>query len=275
MNIGKTMYIRWRRGCKMKKIILLVLSLMITTSLFGCSNQALDTAYSDPISNPEKKSFTAKVEGDREKMKEDLSDRRPMVMINGELYLDTNKESDLDGRCGVMDGEISLVVDAAETPTQDNQSNFGKGYEYQYVGENNIDIYMNEKWMRFDKKITDPWGIRLTATDVTSSKLTLVCEQLGGEPTGELETGGYYFLEKNINEQWLPVEMLQSEDEVAWTQEAWIIPMNNTIKWDVDWVWLYGELPVGGYRVGKEIMDFRETGNYDENIYYANFEVTN
>jgi len=33
-------------------------------------------------------------------------DRRPMVMVNGEIYLDTGKESDINGRCGVMDGEI-------------------------------------------------------------------------------------------------------------------------------------------------------------------------
>lgn len=87
------------------------------------------------------------------KPKEYLSDRRPMVMINGELYFDTNRESDINGRCGVMDGEISSTVDGFEIPTQDNQSNFGNGYEYQFIDENNIDIYMNEKWIRFEKGI--------------------------------------------------------------------------------------------------------------------------
>lgn len=85
------------------------------------------------------------------KSKEYLSDRRPMVMINGELYFDTNLESDFNGRCGVMDGKISSTVDGTEIPTQDNQSNFGTGYEYQFIDENNIDIYINEKWIRFEK----------------------------------------------------------------------------------------------------------------------------
>lgn len=31
--------------------------------------------------------------------------------------------------------------------------------------------------------------------------------------------------------------------------------------------------PAGKYRIGKEIMDFRSTGDYDTNTYYANFEV--
>lgn len=350
----------------MKKIVLIMLSLIMTMSLFGCSNQIVGTAYNDLITHLEKKDFKVIVEdveedilqGQRkwltinenknisvylyensDKMEEDssylskdgftydngkeiksiswssyphffkkdnmivlyvgenleiinlleetmglqfsgetkeyLSDRRPMVMINGELYLDTNRESDLNGRCGVMDGEISSAVDGSEIPTQDNQSNFGDGYEYQYVGENSIDIYMNEKWIRFEKEITDAWGIRLTASNVTDSKLTLVCEQSGGQPIGDLQTGSYYFLEKHVDNQWLPVEMLPSAHEVGWTDQAWIIPMNDTVQWDVDWAWLYGELPVGGYRIGKEIMGFRGSGNYDTSIYYANFEVTN
>lgn len=121
----------------------------------------------------------------------------------------------------------------------------------------------------------DTWGIQLTATKITPTGMTLVCKQSGGEPTGELLTGSYYLLEESINGQWLPVEMLPSEYELVWTDEAWIIPMNDTVEWEVAWEWLYGELPDGNYRIGKKIMDFRSAGNYDEKIYYANFEVTN
>jgi hypothetical protein len=78
-----------------------------------------------------------------------------MVMVNGEIYLDTGKESDINGRCGVMDGEITSTVDGSEIPIEDNQSNFGEGYEYQFVDENNIDVYMNEKWIRFEKEIIE------------------------------------------------------------------------------------------------------------------------
>jgi len=79
-------------------------------------------------------------------------DRIPMVRIEGSLYLDTGQESDIGARCGVMDGEITSTVEASEIPTQNNQSNFGKGYEYQYVDKNSIDILMNGKWMRFEKE---------------------------------------------------------------------------------------------------------------------------
>lgn len=76
----------------------------------------------------------------------------PMVMIDGKLYYDTGKESSIDGRCGMMDGEITSTVDGSETPTVDNQSNFGTGFGYQYGADNTIEIFMNEKWLVFEHR---------------------------------------------------------------------------------------------------------------------------
>lgn len=74
----------------------------------------------------------------------------PMVMVNGELYLDTGYESTVVRKCGVMDGEITSSVESWEKPTEDNQSNFGTGYGYQYgATEGTIEICMNEKWWIF------------------------------------------------------------------------------------------------------------------------------
>lgn len=74
----------------------------------------------------------------------------PMVMVNGELYLDTGYESTVDGRCGVMDGEITSEVDGSKKPTENNQSNFGTGYGYQYgQEEGTIEVFMNGEWRVF------------------------------------------------------------------------------------------------------------------------------
>ena len=78
---------------------------------------------------------------------EEKWDLIPMVMVDGTLYLTTGHESTVEGRCGVMDGEITSQVDGSEKPTVDNQSNFGTGYGYQYGAiEGTIEIYMNGKW---------------------------------------------------------------------------------------------------------------------------------
>jgi hypothetical protein len=64
-------------------------------------------------------------------------------MVN---YYDTGKESTISGRCGNMDGEITSTVDGTEIPMEDNQSNFGSGFGYQYGADDTIEIYMNNKW---------------------------------------------------------------------------------------------------------------------------------
>jgi len=80
------------------------------------------------------------------------SARRPMVMVDGELYYDTGKESTIEARCGVMDGEITSSVDASEKPTENNQSNFGSGYGYQFGPEGTIEIRMEDgKWYVYEK----------------------------------------------------------------------------------------------------------------------------
>ena len=118
-------------------------------------------------------------------------------------------------------------------------------------------------------------GLTLHAKDVTSESVTIVCTQSGGSPTGELNTGSYYVLEQEVQGVWRIAEYAPDlrEENVAWTAEAWIIPMNDTVEWKVDWEWLYGSLEPGHYRIGKEVMDFRGSGDYDKEMYYAEFEI--
>ena len=118
------------------------------------------------------------------------------------------------------------------------------------------------------------WGIVLTVKNVTGKGLTLVCTQSGGDAQGELQTGSWYEVQRFENGTWKKAEYTEiDEDIVGWTGEAWCIPKNETVEWDVDWSWLYDELPAGKYRIGKEIMDFMETGRYDETVIYAEFTI--
>ena len=80
----------------------------------------------------------------------EMWDRIPMVRVNGKLYYDTGRESTADKRCGNMDGKITTTVDGTEIPMEDDQSNFGSGFSYQYGADGTIEIYMNEKWAVFE-----------------------------------------------------------------------------------------------------------------------------
>lgn len=102
-----------------------------------------------------------------------------------------------------------------------------------------------------------------------------MCTQSGGEATGELQTGSWYILEKWTQEAgWKEVQHIKEDNDLQWTMEAYSIPMEDTVKWEMNWAYIYEKLSAGKYRVGKEIMDFRKTGDYDTAIYYAEFEIT-
>lgn len=120
---------------------------------------------------------------------------------------------------------------------------------------------------------TPPWGLTLGTEDVTATGLTLVCTQSGEGPSGELQTGSWFRLEVQKNGQWTAVDSLFPEEELAWTAEAWGIPTGGTARYPVDWTWLYGALPPGCYRITKEVMDFRGTGDYDTQEFWAEFAI--
>ena len=115
------------------------------------------------------------------------------------------------------------------------------------------------------------WGIGLSVKDVTDFGLTLVCTQSGGTPTGELQMGSDYNLIVLKDGTWQEVPTII--EEYAWTAIAYIIPKRDTMEFDIDWEWLYGNLPAGTYRITKGITDFRGAGDYDKFTYWTEFEI--
>ena len=56
-----------------------------------------------------------------------------------------------------MDGTIDSVCEG-DIPAQDNQSNFGSGYNYQY-GVDTIEVSIDDEWHIFKKFDYDEWNI--------------------------------------------------------------------------------------------------------------------
>ncbi|MEY8321631.1 hypothetical protein AAK894_11195 [Lachnospiraceae bacterium 46-61] len=72
-----------------------------------------------------------------------------IIRVDDKYYYSEGKESEFGTRCGVMDGEITSTVEQTKTPNKNNQSNFGKGYGYQYI-DKNIEVNMDGKWIVFE-----------------------------------------------------------------------------------------------------------------------------
>ncbi len=129
--------------------------------------------------------------------------------------------------------------------------------------------YMPPEFMVFE----ETWGITLTADNITPTGATIKCTQSGGEPAGELHTGSWYILENWTQEHGWKEMPYVIEGEIGWNDIAWIIPLEDTIELEINWEWLYGKLPAGKYRIGKEITDFRATGDYDNAICFVEFRI--
>lgn len=120
--------------------------------------------------------------------------------------------------------------------------------------------------------LIDKWGIALRADNVTPKGMTLKIEQFEGNPSGELQIGEWFRLEKTVDDEWQDVPTNPLID-YAWHTIAYGIRDNDITELTVDWEWLYGKLSPGFYRLSKEIMDFRGSGNFDKEIYQVYFSI--
>lgn len=127
-----------------------------------------------------------------------------------------------------------------------------------------------DKYVIFPNEEDLSWGVYLEADDVSPTGLELEICQSGGYPSGKLQTGAWYEIEK-FDGEWKPVDTVITN--YGWNAIAYLIPENGEYETKINWEWLYGRLPKGNYRIAKEITDFRETGDFDKKIHYAYFEI--
>ncbi|SNS47639.1 Signal transducer regulating beta-lactamase production, contains metallopeptidase domain [Anaerovirgula multivorans] len=83
-----------------------------------------------------------------------FSDLRPMLMIDGELYLDTGTESPM-GAAVAVDGTIQTTVTQSAKPAENEQSNFGYVGSSYVIGDDFVVVNIDEKWFVFEKENED------------------------------------------------------------------------------------------------------------------------
>lgn len=115
-------------------------------------------------------------------------------------------------------------------------------------------------------------GLSLEVTECTNTEATLIFRQSGGSPTGELEFGDVYSIERCEDGEWVDVPVV-IKGNYAFCMLAYVIPLSGDREFQVDWEWLYGELEPGEYRIRTKVDDFRKSGDYDAYEMYAYFEI--
>lgn len=114
-------------------------------------------------------------------------------------------------------------------------------------------------------------GLYLSLKNISAAGATLIYNQFDAEaPTGELQDGDDFILERYIDEKWeeVPVSI---EGNYGFHDVAYRIPNEEVTERELSWEWLYGQLKPGDYRIGKPVQDFRKTADYDEYVIYAYF----
>lgn len=116
----------------------------------------------------------------------------------------------------------------------------------------------------------DPLGLTMRAESVTPTGCTLMFTQSGGNITGELMTGEKFALFKRDAEgvwQDLFVGM-----KVGWLAIGYPIAAEGATEIDTYWGGAF-TLEAGQYRIVKEVLDSRGTGDYDIYSIYAEFMI--
>ena len=134
-------------------LILAVLGVMMC-ALYSCRS-GLTPVETDAMAHTASEENTQHM-GSGKAQQPSAAERKPelLVKVDGVVYRSTGQESTVTGRCGVMDGEITSSVARGHTPVQDDESNFGTGWSYQF-GDGVIEIFLPDetddyRWMVFE-----------------------------------------------------------------------------------------------------------------------------
>ena len=113
-------------------------------------------------------------------------------------------------------------------------------------------------------------GITLKVTDVTSESATLLCTREIGFIAAMVDTGRYYYLERQTSNGWSRLSEL-SED-MAWPGDALLVPLGFT-QFRLNYGEIYGKLPSGTYRVCKRFYAQNRLGLDTSTLCYAEFTI--
>ena len=264
----------------MKKYISIGLALTLVCALLaGCGNTTTSTNSSNTVNND-----TEIVENTNTSTSE-VAPPAEVFTLAGEVVelgdgsivikrLSTEEDSQNNVTIKYDYSDLTLAVGniIKVAYTEESESNEITGIiEVTFVAED-LKTFENPD-SEAETKVKE-WGIEMTAENVTSSGLTLVCNQAGGENLAELNVSSFYNVQVLKDGNYIDAKYILDPSEVAWDSMAHIITLNGETKWDINWEHLYGKLPVGEYRISKEITNFKGPNESEKEYIFVNFEIT-
>lgn len=135
-----------------KSRMTIALALLLALTLSGCGGSAAKENTDNTDIGTQSTDDTATLPDTTENRP--VGDAPMMIMVDHTLYQSNGEVSTVEGLCGNMDGEItSQTANGTDAPTEDDQSNFGTGYGYQF-GDGTVEVLIDNQWIVF-RPITD------------------------------------------------------------------------------------------------------------------------
>ena len=90
-------------------------------------------------------------------------------------------------------------------------------------------------------------NVTMTVSGVTPTGAVVTIQDCNPEP---FVYGEWYVIEQEKDGLWYEVKT--KLNDYGFNEIGWLTDENGTLTMDVDWAWLYGELPAGQYRILKQ-----------------------
>jgi len=95
---------------------------------------------------------------------------------------------------------------------------------------------------------TELENVSISISDISLTGATIIIKDTNKKPYTQ---GEWYKIEKQVDGKWYEVKTLL--DNYGFNSIGYLPDENNEVKHVIDWEWLYGELPLGSYRILKEV----------------------
>ena len=132
--------------------------------------------------------------------------------------------------------------------------------------EISLDEYVNGVGDSYELNTLD--GVSMWMEKYTSSGGNV---EIRNETDKEITFGEWYEIQTIVDDKWTPLPYIV--ENVGFNEPAYYAPKDETVIWKAEWKWIYGELPKGKYRIIKDMLDFRGTGDYTKYYLAAEFEI--
>lgn len=249
----------------MKKIVNVILVICMLFTLSGCDksqNNAVEKKTED--TNTETTEIVVTCDDNR-------TEQKYMVMLEDMLYVDTGETNSLP-RCGNMDFDLKYTGLPDKTPSENGQVNCKvemNGGQHSWR-ENRIEIFVDDEWHIFAYNENNLDGVTMRVTESTDSSVTL---EIVNETDKDIQYGDDFILEKKDNDsgEWRRVQTII--DDYGFNDIAHIVQKGTPSIEEIDFEWLYGKLEAGTYRIVKELIDYKGTGENINYWYSAEFMV--